>query len=446
MLEERFLNYVEKYKSKILEIEQYIWNHPETGFKEWNTTEYLATIFKNAGYDLTYAKNIPGFYTDIDTGRPGPKILIFGEMDALLCPTHPSQVNGCAHACGHNTHCAALAGIALALKEPDALDGLSGSIRLCAVPAEELIEIDFRKSLMEQGIIKYMSGKTEYLYRGYFDGCTIAFMNHAAGGNIKGSCIQDCNGFITKTITYEGRSSHAAATPHNGINALYAAVQGINALNALRETFDDNDHIRVHPIVTDGGSSVSSIPARATISTYVRGADIESIKKTNEKVSRALASGALALGAKVLCEDCFGYAPLDNDPGLTSVMAEATDIVFGNGHCTYERRGASSTDMGSLSGVMHTVHNCITGCADGYGHGDNFVISDPYTATVMSAKLYMATLRLLMENDAYRAVQITSAHNLAYSSKEDFFKYIDSLTKNYSMLEYTKDGAIINFK
>ena len=172
----RFHALVEKHRDTILATEQFVWKHPETGFKEWETQKYMSKIFEDAGYELTYAGNIPGFYTDIDTGRPGPKILIMGEMDALGAPNHFDCTNGNAHACGHNAQCAALVGAALALKEPGALDGLCGSIRLMAVPAEELIEIEYRESLRKQGIIRYFGGKVEFLYRGYMDGCDIAYM------------------------------------------------------------------------------------------------------------------------------------------------------------------------------------------------------------------------------------------------------------------------------
>ena len=131
---------VDKHREEILAAEDYIWRHPETGFREWKTTAYMQDVFEKAGYTLVKAGDIPGFYTDIETGRPGPKLLIMAELDALSAPNHVQAVDGCAHACGHHAQCAAMAGIALALKEPGALDGLSGSIRLCAVPAEELIE------------------------------------------------------------------------------------------------------------------------------------------------------------------------------------------------------------------------------------------------------------------------------------------------------------------
>ena len=58
---------VEKYRGLILEAERHIWKNPETGFREWKTTAYLAEQFQKLGYELTMAGNIPGFYTDLDT-------------------------------------------------------------------------------------------------------------------------------------------------------------------------------------------------------------------------------------------------------------------------------------------------------------------------------------------------------------------------------------------
>ncbi|MBR7165338.1 MAG: amidohydrolase, partial [Clostridia bacterium] len=163
---------VEAKKQTILDAERYIWKNPETGFREWKTHAYMKKAFEDLGYDLVEAGNIPGFYTDLDTGKPGPKLAVFGELDSLIVPTHPEcdPETGAAHTCGHNCQCAALLGVAAALKAPGALEGLSGSIRLIAVPAEEGIEIGFRQKLREQGAIRYLSGKLEFLYRGYLDG------------------------------------------------------------------------------------------------------------------------------------------------------------------------------------------------------------------------------------------------------------------------------------
>ena len=442
------LNYkalVEKHREKILEVERYIWKHPETGFKEWNTTKYLAEIFEAAGYELTMAGDIPGFYTDIDTGRPGPKVLILGEMDALVAPSHPENVNGNAHACGHNAQCAALVGTALALKEPGALDGLCGSIRLMAVPAEELIEVEFRNSLRDQGIIHYLGGKVEYLYRGYMDGCDIAFMNHAT---TKTDYIFDCNdsnGCMAKEATYAGVAAHAGGSPHLGVNALYAATQGLNAINALRETFQDGEHVRVHPIMTAGGGSVNIIPAEAKISTFVRGATLESMVESNHKVNRALASGALALGATVKISDRPGYAPLLNDRGLMQVAEDVAVMLLGKDKVQMHRPwGCGSTDMGDLSCVMRALHPHISG-ASGKGHGDDYYITDPETCCVMGAAIQVTLAAALLENGAARAKEVLAGPALRYPNKEAYFKAMDQFMADRELVTYDGDKAVVEF-
>ena len=130
---------VDKHRALILEAHDYIWKNPETGYKEVKTSAYLEKKYEELGYTLTKAGDIPGFYCDVDTGRPGPTVLVLGEMDSLICPTHSEAdpETGAVHCCGHAAQSAALLGIAAALKEEGALDGLCGKIRLCAVPAEE---------------------------------------------------------------------------------------------------------------------------------------------------------------------------------------------------------------------------------------------------------------------------------------------------------------------
>ena len=107
---------VEKHRDLIMEAQKYIWANPETGYRELKTLKYLEDAFEKLGYDLVSAGNIPGFYTVLDTGRPGPEIMVLGELDALLCPEHPDAdpETGAVHCCGHSAQCAALLGIAAA--------------------------------------------------------------------------------------------------------------------------------------------------------------------------------------------------------------------------------------------------------------------------------------------------------------------------------------------
>jgi len=441
----KYQTLVEKNREAILAAERYIWAHPETGFKEWETTRYLAEIFEQAGYELQMAGDIPGFYADLDTGRPGPKVLIMGELDALVTPSHGEAVNGNAHACGHNAQCAGLVGVALALKEPGALDDLCGSFRLMAVPAEELIEVEFRDQLRQQGMIHYLGGKVEYLYRGYMDGCDFAILIHS---NTMTDCILDCgdsNGCMAKDAVYTGVAAHAGGCPDQGVNALYAASMGLQAINALRETFRDNDHVRVHPILTAGGGAVNIIPAEARLSTFVRGASIETMVESNTKVNRALAAGALALGAKVTIHDRPGYSPFINDRGLMQVAEEVGVALFGRDQVNFNRPwGCGSTDMGDLSCVMRTIQPSIAG-ASGHSHGDDYRISDPETACVQSAVVQLCLAAALLENDAERGKNVLAGPPLRFASKEDFFASIDRFMADRELVTYENGKAIVEY-
>ncbi len=129
-MKEQILNAVQKHRQLVIDALDYIWANPETGYREWKTHRYLAEAFRKLGYELTEAGDIPGFYTVIDTGKPGPEVLVMGELDSLLCAEHPDAdpETGAVHCCGHAAQAAALLGIAAALKEPGMLEGLSGRI------------------------------------------------------------------------------------------------------------------------------------------------------------------------------------------------------------------------------------------------------------------------------------------------------------------------------
>jgi metal-dependent amidase/aminoacylase/carboxypeptidase family protein len=146
---------VDRSRELILQAESWGWKNPETGYREWKTHAYLKEKFEQLGYTLHEAGNIPGFYTDVVLSEDGPTVAVFGELDALLAPTHPDAdpETGAVHACGHHCQYAALLGLAAALKDPAVTEGLSGTIRLIAVPAEELIEMSFRKELKARGVL-----------------------------------------------------------------------------------------------------------------------------------------------------------------------------------------------------------------------------------------------------------------------------------------------------
>lgn len=439
---------VNKCRDLILATERYIWEHPETGYREWQSSAYMEKIFTDLGYEIVKAGNIPGFYADLDTGRPGPKIAIFGELDSLIVGNHPEcdAKTGYVHACGHNAQCAVLAGVAAALKQPGALDGLCGSFRLISVPAEELIELGYREELRKQGIIRYYGGKVEFIYRGYLDGVDLAMMLHQSSmpEGLKLMANPGCNGCVTKNITYKGVSSHAGGAPEDGINALYAATNGLNAVNALRETFVDDKHIRFHPILTEAGTAVNAIPEKAKVESYVRGSDFDAIVNYNKKINRALAASAASMGAKVELSDRPGYFPLNNNPQLNDLAVQVVRELEGESAAAqFDFWSTGCTDMGDVSSFIPAVHPYIGG-ATGTGHGMDYQIADPETACVLGAKTMILMAEKLLADDAALAKDViaNAKPKLQFASKKEYLAAIDQVYMDKEAVKYNEDGTV----
>ena len=436
--------YVQKNSKLILDAFDYIWSNAEKGYKEWKTHNYLKEKFLSLGYEIVEAGNIPGFYAEIDTKNEGPTIAIFAEMDAIIVPTHPDadKETGAVHACGHAIQTASILGLAAALKELDALKGLSGKIRLVVVPAEEGIEIEFRRELIDNGIIKYTSGKVEFLYRGLLDGVDLSFMIHAdVDGKHCGSMNGGSNGLISKLARFEGVAAHAGGLPHKGINALYAANMALSAINSLRETFEDHQHIRVHPILSKAGTSVNAIPDEVVLETFVRGATMDAVVLANDKINRAIAAAAASMGAKVRITDKAGSWPRYNDRTMMKTVKAAMDDVLEYVDCGPERWDASSSDMGDMASLMPTIQGYVGG-AVGTVHGNDFFIEDKETACIDSAKIYAVVIRMLLENEAEKARDVVAQYKPFFKSKQEYFDYKDKINKDFDAVSYDENGNV----
>ena len=443
---EKHFSNLEKHLDVVLAAEKYLWKHPEVGFKEWDSSYYLADQFEKLGFATVKAGNIPGFYVDLITGRPGPKLLCIGELDAIFCKLHPdaNPQTHAVHACGHHIQGAALLGIAAAMSENNALDNLWGSIRLMAVPAEELIDINTRLNLREKGLINYLNGKNEFMHRGFFDGVDIVFMVHTTSDPPGTLAIRKgCNGCLVKVAVFKGISSHAGFSPHLGKNALYAAIQGINAINALRETFVDEEHIRVHPIISKGGDGVSTIPDEVVLETYVRGANHQSIYEVNDMVNRALAASAASLGCNVKIMDMHAYFPMTNDPDLIAISEQAMGFVTDKDKISIRTDiwETYSTDMGDVSAIFPVVYiNC--GGAIGKSHGSDYRISDVSSACINSAKCQLMLIDLLLRNKAKKAEDVIKKRRQPFTSIKEYLTFIDNNTCTKDAVHFNSNRTI----
>ena len=438
-------NAVDKYRDLIIDAEKYIWQNPETGYFEYKTNAYMIKAFEDMGYDLVKAEGITGFYTVVDTGRKGPTVLVLAELDALLCASHPDadKQTGAVHCCGHNAQCAAMLGIAGALKEKSVLDKLCGKIKLCLVPAEEGVEIGKRKELIKKGVISFSSGKPEFIKRRYFDDVDVSFMvhTHSASGSERFCVGTGSNGVIRKSTVFKGKSAHAGGAPHEGINALNTASTAITTINSLRETFKEEDKVRVHSIITKGGDAVNAVPDTVIMESYVRGASVKALKDANDKVNRTITAVAAAFGANVEIYDMAGSEALNDDKNLSALAKEVMVEMCGSDKVLQREFLSSSTDMGDISTLFPTVHAYACG-ATGVLHGKDFIIADPENACVDSAKFQVGLLLRLLENDAEKAKKIIKEYKPVFSSIDEYIKHKNSLNMNKETVIYNEDGTI----
>lgn len=446
------LEKMERFKAIMYEAERYIWEHPQTGFKEWDAHNYLKEKFVNMGFAVKEAGNIPGFSFDIDTGKEGPTIAIIGELDALIVPGETdSGIKTCVmHACGHNCQVSALLGIAGVMADDEILSKLCGKIRIVAVPAEELTELGERVQMRQEGKIKYLSGKTEFMSRGFFDGVDIAVMVHTDNGEKAGLTIRaGTSGIIAKRVIYYGSKCTAGAAPANAVNALYAAQTAMNAINALRETFPEKQFVRSHSIITKGGETVQHIPSEVIVESNVRAFDYNVLKNINEKINRAYVAGAVAFGAQVKIEDLEMYIP-ENDidsPELVNVAYEVGCDLFGkeNVRLNLQKRGGGGTDMGNIGSVMPCIQPLSTG-AGGAAHSHTYQIKHPEYAVFHPAVLQAAMACVLLEENGGKAKKIIKEYKPLFSSIDEYLTEMDEIYRAKNHIEYTNQkSALLNW-
>jgi amidohydrolase len=390
---------IDKNKAAIISIGNKIFNHPELGFKEWNTAKLTAAQLKTLGLSCEESLAITGVKACAKGKQSKVRVMIMGELDAVVCPLHPcaDTTTGAAHSCGHNSQIASMLGAAIGLIP--FMEHLDGDVVFTAVPAEEYVELEFRERLKEDGKIEFFGGKQEFIRLGVLDDVDMGMMIHSHAGVEDRKFLLSCDssGFVGKIIRFTGKEAHAGAAPFEGVNALNAAALSLMAINAQRETFKDTDRIRVHPIITKGGDLVNIVPADVRMETYVRGRNIEAVQDASAKVNRALHGSAMAVGAEVeICENP-GYLPLIQNEKLNELFGEnAKELLGPAGVLTgYELMGA--TDAGGISSLMPFMH-ISTGGYSGTAHSRNFTICDEEMAYVMPAKaMAMTTIDLLWD-------------------------------------------------
>lgn len=438
-IKKEVINAIDKHISSIIDVAKDIGGYPELGYKEFRTSGIVNNFLQQAGYTTEQNLALTGIKAKLnENSGKNPTIAIIGELDGITCPASPKadMKTGATHNCGHNLGLGILMAVAQAFKVTGIAAELGGNIAFIAVPAEEYIDLEYRSELKRRKEIRYFGGKQELVHCGAFDDINAAMMVHSQGNTTHPyvGLVGTGNGFIARKITYTGKAAHAAAAPEEGINALHAAISGINNVNALRETFRDECHDRIHYIITKGGDTVNSIPADVRLECFVRSNSINSIRKLLEKSSKAFISGGDALGARTDIELLSGYLPLACNGRMNAVYAENAKRFIPENRIESIGHFTASTDMGDISQLMPAIHP-MAGGINGALHAPDFEVVDYRAAIEIPAKTLALTLIDLLAGDAKNIKSIIES-NTPLLTKQEYLALLDSFFRSYKTEQY----------
>lgn len=422
---QRILRLIDVHKDQIIAFAEDIAAHPEPGYEEFCTAGKTAEVLKNLGYKVTEHLARTGV-KGTKSVKEGPSLTVIGELDAIGCHSHPNAnpVTGVAHACGNHAQMAAMIGCAIAMADPDVQKCLAGTVNFLAVPAEEYIDADKRTRLKKEGI-EFCCGKSEMIRTGVFDDTDIALTTHVHMVPVEEDFYLGnpaCNGYSAERVTVRGKAAHGAIDPWNGVNALSITTSAIQMMGLMRETFREEDHVRLHNVIRKAGDVINSVPDEAIVETKVRAASLDKICEITDMVNRAYAGSAYAFGGKIEMEKLQGYMPIIPRAADNALIEAADDL--GLNYRTVQKGDFNNacTDVGDLSHLVPVVNFTFKGF-EGKLHGADFKITDPEKAYILPAKLLALTVYKLLKNGGQEAKKITKSYTPVFN-KESYIQYV----------------------
>lgn len=336
-MKETIIEQIDRYRDDFYNISIYIGENPELGHEEFKACAVLTEALQKHDFkvDIGICDLPTAFTATFDSGKPGPSIGFMAEYDAL------PEVG---HACGHNL--IGTMGIAAAIGLSKVIHETGGKVIVFGTPAEET-----------------KGGKVTMAEAGLFHKLDVAMMVHPLDRYMKSG-----TSLAMDAIQFEffGKSSHAAASPHLGVNALDAVIQTFNSINALRQHITPD--ARIHGIITEGGKAANVVPDYAVAQFYVRGAKREYVNELVEKVKRCAEGAALQTGTTMKSSYYeFSYDDMvTNTPLSEAFTKELISLGVNEEEILTDRGGSGSLDMGNVSHVVPSIHPYIKICNESY--------------------------------------------------------------------------------
>jgi amidohydrolase len=369
-LKQRAIARVDEVAAQLFEISDWMYAHPELGLQERGAVARLTAALE--GHGAAVERGIAGLETAFRAAFPArvgePAVAILAEYDAL------PEVG---HGCGHNIIATSAIGAGIALGA--LAQELPGAAVVLGCPAEESAVPD-------------AGGKIPLIEHGYFDDVDAAIMIHPGTEDT----VPRDSSLVAYGLLFEffGKPAHAAAAPHDGVNALDAVIQTFNGISALRQQLKPD--VRVHGVITHGGGAPNVIPPYTAARFRVRAGDPVYAREVVDKVVRCAEAGALAAGARLEWRQYIKpYQNMIPNYGVADVIAHNMQAL-GISVSERQREGSGSTDFGNVSHVVPAAQATLRICGEECGWhstevADSTVTSDGHAAILKGAKTLALT-------------------------------------------------------
>ena len=298
---------IEAQRKNLEEAALKIWENPEGPNKEFFASKLCADMLEAEGFQVEWG--IGGLKTAIRAswGSGKPVIGYLGEYDAL--PELSQKVSTKKEAvcegaygqgCGHNLLGIAHVGGAIGLKRELEQRGLPGTVVFYGCPAEETL---CGKPFMARG--------------GAFKELDAAIAFHPSRFNR--AMANHMTGVYSVKFHFKGKTAHAGGDAYNGRSALDAVEITNVGANYLREHVTPD--VRLHYVITEGGTAPNVVPANACVWYFIRALTKESLTDTYNRLCDVAKGAAMITGTKVEIEFLAACYPTN----FNRVMAEVAD-------------------------------------------------------------------------------------------------------------------------
>ena len=360
---------IEDMELQLSEWRQDLHAHPELGFEEHRTSDFVASKLEEFGVEVHREIGKTGIVGVLRQGNETRSIGLRADMDALPISetnefSHKSKNSGKMHACGHDGHTVMLLAAAKYLAESRSF---SGQVNFIFQPAEE--GLGGAKAMIDDGLFdKFPCDRVYAMHNG--PGIAVGKFASVPGIRTAAGAFFD--------IKVIGKGGHGAF-PQFAIDPITIAAEIIGAIQTIiSRTTSPNDSAVLSITKVHAGDAYNVIPESAMLSGTVRTFAIDKMQEIERQMISISEGISKAHGGTALVEFNTLFLPVLNEEEATDLATEVCRDMVGQDNVT--TTGSAGTGSEDFSFMSNEVPGCYVIIGNGEDsnalHNPNFDFND----------------------------------------------------------------------